>query len=164
MSSTGIGDTVVPAASITDAYERLYGVGMREEFVNLVYAATAEGREFSDALLLELFGEPDGDGDDEPQGVVPTFADGAAIKFVAAYSVDRAYGGPEEGGWYFDTGSLKAVRVCRAEEVEAMVEELRVEFPRTGRRNSVLSGPDFDVTVHDTYPVEEYPVVRPHYE
>jgi len=26
--------------------------------------------------------------------------------FVNVYIVDRAYGGPEEGGWYYDTGEL----------------------------------------------------------
>ena len=25
---------------------------------------------------------------------------------VAVYQVDRAYGGPEEGGWYYDCGTL----------------------------------------------------------
>lgn len=28
---------------------------------------------------------------------------------VAFYELDRAYGGPEEGGWWFDTGSLSHV-------------------------------------------------------
>ena len=29
------------------------------------------------------------------------------MKYVVAfYAVDRAYGGPEEGGWWFDTGEL----------------------------------------------------------
>jgi hypothetical protein len=26
--------------------------------------------------------------------------------YLAAYELDRAYGGPEEGGWYYDTGTL----------------------------------------------------------
>ena len=25
---------------------------------------------------------------------------------IALYEIDRAYGGPEEGGWHFDTGEL----------------------------------------------------------
>jgi len=28
------------------------------------------------------------------------------ILFVNVYNENRAYGGPEEGGWYFDTGEL----------------------------------------------------------
>ncbi len=35
---------------------------------------------------------------------------------VALYEVDRAYGGPEEGGWFYDTGALtRPLRVCRTE-------------------------------------------------
>lgn len=26
---------------------------------------------------------------------------------VALYELDRAYGGPEEGGWWYDTGDLR---------------------------------------------------------
>ena len=33
-------------------------------------------------------------------------AETPVLYWVAAYHQDRAYGGPAEGGWYYDTGSL----------------------------------------------------------
>ena len=43
------------------------------------------------------------------------------MKYVVAfYAVDRAYGGPEEGGWWFDTGELVRLhRVCLTEAAAA---------------------------------------------
>lgn len=37
------------------------------------------------------------------------------MKFIVAfYEIDRAIGGPEEGGWHYDTGQLeRLVRICR---------------------------------------------------
>lgn len=36
---------------------------------------------------------------------------------VALYEMDRAYGGPEEGGWWYDTGALRRpLRVLRSED------------------------------------------------
>ena len=35
---------------------------------------------------------------------------------VAWYALDRAFGGPEEGGWWYDTGELaRVMRVCLSE-------------------------------------------------
>jgi hypothetical protein len=31
---------------------------------------------------------------------------------VAVYRCDRAFGGPEEGGWYFDAGAVTRVAVA----------------------------------------------------
>jgi|TARA_R110000796_G_scaffold214879_2_gene330865 hypothetical protein len=53
---------------------------------------------------------------------------------VNVYEVDRSYGGPEEGGWYYDTGTLVsdelfpdlASGIARAEEIKA---ELLEEDP-----------------------------------
>ena len=36
--------------------------------------------------------------------------------YVNIYKVDRAYGGPEEGGWYYDVGELVETKCfCSAE-------------------------------------------------
>lgn len=36
---------------------------------------------------------------------------------LAFYDIDRAYGGPEEGGWWYDTGQLVRVwRTLKSEE------------------------------------------------
>lgn len=50
--------------------------------------------------------------------------------FVNAYLVDRAYGGPEEGGWYYDIGEfIKGVPYLNGETQEAaesrLIEMLR---------------------------------------
>lgn len=44
----------------------------------------------------------------------------AARYIVALYRIDRAYGGPEEGGWWYDTGDLdRPLRVCATEAAAA---------------------------------------------
>ena len=81
--------------------------------------------------------------------------------FVNVYEVSREYGGPEEGGWWFDTGQPVAIFVVpypsevgipndgslpalpgivnlRRACAEGLVELLREHFPRTGKRGSVL--------------------------
>lgn len=42
---------------------------------------------------------------------------------IAAYICDRAYGGPEEGGWYYDTGSVlpETIRCYEIGDVPAMM-------------------------------------------
>lgn len=66
--------------------------------------------------------------------------------FVSVFLVDRAYGGPEEGGWYYDCGQL--VRTCRMfkneRAADAYRQRLDDRLQRTlnkGRRevSSVLS-------------------------
>lgn len=56
--------------------------------------------------------------------------DGSQQWFVAVYEAGRAYGGPEEGGWWFDTGVLvQQTAVESFEAAEALRERYRVEFP-----------------------------------
>ena len=38
---------------------------------------------------------------------------------VATYAIDRAYGGPEEGGWWYDTGTLERIVAIRHSEEAA---------------------------------------------
>lgn len=38
---------------------------------------------------------------------------------VAFYEIDRAYGGPEEGGWWFDTGQLVRIHRVFLDEAKA---------------------------------------------
>lgn len=35
---------------------------------------------------------------------------------LSLYSVSECYGGPEEGGWWYNNYHLKAYRICRTEE------------------------------------------------
>ena len=41
---------------------------------------------------------------------------------IAAYDVDRAYGGPEEGGWYYDAGTVipETIRCFEEGDIPAM--------------------------------------------
>jgi hypothetical protein len=90
---------------------------------------------------------------------------------VAFYEIDRAYGGPEEGGWWFDTGSF--VRMSRTFKTEAAAYAyarranalLRV-IQRCGRDvSSVLyEGGQHAARVYDHLPPPFYPATRPCYE
>lgn len=95
---------------------------------------------------------------------------------VAVVMYDKAYGGPEEGGWYFDTyepvpeyAHLTKVVKTKAEAYAArdgLLAYIEVEKLNEGRRdvNSVLSEGQYDVYIyHGEYPCYE-PKVRPHYE
>lgn len=84
--------------------------------------------------------------------------------YVNVYDVIRNYGGPEEGGWWYDSGEpIESHPVTSMEEAEALRAELENDFPRTGKRYSVLGGFDYDIFIED-HPAEEWPAYRPHYE
>jgi hypothetical protein len=86
---------------------------------------------------------------------------------VNVYLVDRAYGGPEEGGWWYDTGELLRVFPVERKYADALRDEIakRDEFSNEGRRpiSSVASTGQYRVTVSDE-PGESYPTTTPHYE
>lgn len=83
---------------------------------------------------------------------------------VNVYEVSRNYGGPEEGGWWYDTGHCVETRRCATRaDAERVQAALRDEYPRTGRRSSVLGGDDYEVVIEDG-PGRDYPEHRPHYE
>lgn len=86
--------------------------------------------------------------------------------YVRVYRVDQAYGGPEEGGWWFTTGDAvgASVEVEDRETAEAVREELRKDYPDTGKSYSVLGGDDYAIHI-DTEPLpDSFPESRPHYE
>lgn len=90
---------------------------------------------------------------------------------VGVYLVDKAYGGPEEGGWWYNTGELcRTLRVFHTEEAaisyaKRLQDKLNV-FLNKGRReiSSVLSTGRYYAEIHDNVLPEHYPAVRPHYE
>ena len=49
---------------------------------------------------------------------------------LAFYELDRVFGGPEEGSWWFDTGAL--VRIVRVEKNKARA------YTRAARANRLL--------------------------
>lgn len=86
--------------------------------------------------------------------------------YVNVYLVDQAYGGPEEGGWYYKCG--EPMESCHVEtEVEAneVAEKLRAKWSNEGRRpiSSVLSQGVYEVSVEDCF-AQPFPDRRPHYE
>ena len=84
---------------------------------------------------------------------------------VALYETGQAYGGPEEGGWYYSTGNLVEPQKIRVfEDVsEAIVykNKLRMEFAqpelRKSEDNLVACG------FSGKLPVKGWPDVKPRY-
>jgi DNA-directed RNA polymerase subunit RPC12/RpoP len=83
---------------------------------------------------------------------------------VAVYAVDRAYGGPEEGGWWYDCGDLSEHAMIRVfddiAEARAYMELLWSEVPddeRRGEIRTVVCGYTHSLPEH------HWPRVRPRY-
>ena len=93
---------------------------------------------------------------------------------VAVYLQDMAYGGPEEGGWYYETGQLvRVVRGFRNEKAaytycRRLNQRLKSrEFgPNSGRRemSSVLGEGEYWAEVYADQAPRSYPDGRPRYE
>jgi hypothetical protein len=84
--------------------------------------------------------------------------------FVNVYEVDRIYGGPEEGGWWYDAGRCVLSRQVAEESADLLMAELESRYPNTGKSSSVLySGGDYRIWAEDE-PGKDYPEVAPHYE
>ena len=96
---------------------------------------------------------------------------GETVYYVNEYEVDRAYGGPEEGGWWYDTGRFIRCRGIYTESYLAKTRQLQIEeeeMPerRKGLRSpgSVLSTGEWPIVVYEDHPGRDYPRERPHYE
>lgn len=90
---------------------------------------------------------------------------------VAVYLVDRAYGGPEEGNWWYDTGDLiKQIKLFHVEQKAIQfrdrMQRLLDKTLNKGRRSigSVLSKGWYYAEVHDGIPPSFYPSAKPRYE
>jgi hypothetical protein len=87
--------------------------------------------------------------------------------YVAALGIDRCYGGPEEGGWWYDTTTiLKVYKVFDWKQALVRCKELQEEYPTCPRgRYSVIGGQDTYVRTFrslEDLPEEDYS--RPRYE
>lgn len=98
------------------------------------------------------------------------------LYFVAKYEVGQQYGGPEEGGWYYDAGvpvedwkvvsftseddAYAYARIFNAKEAQRRDDENQYDY------TSVLSYREefFEYRVIEEYPPKPFPEVRPHYE
>ena len=93
------------------------------------------------------------------------------MRYVNVYEVNRHYGGPEEGGWWYDSGEpILSIRVRGkdAGEVEAceliLLEDLKRAYPDGGNRYSMAPGDtDYQVVIEE-HEGREWPEERPHYE
>ena len=86
---------------------------------------------------------------------------GTQAYFVNVYEVDRCYGGPEEGGWWFDIGTVKEHFICSShKEAKDLQHKLRIQ-------DEVCR----DIWDHDEFrfaieldPGKDYPEEWPRYE
>jgi hypothetical protein len=85
------------------------------------------------------------------------------------YLADQAYGGPEEGGWWYEYGTphdcWRFDGYIAAMEWRRTVGEPLIEKMNKGRRpmHSVLSEGRYTLCMETTLP-HPYPAKRPHYE
>lgn len=88
--------------------------------------------------------------------------------FISVYLRDRAYGGPEEGGWWYETGELiRSTQVLSSDEAICLqeLEQAWCDENNKGRYpvSSVLSTGRYCVYVEDE-PGAHYPLETPRYE
>ncbi|QPI75516.1 hypothetical protein [Sphingobium sp. Cam5-1] len=89
---------------------------------------------------------------------------------VALYEIDRAYGGPEEGGWWFDTGTLcrllaLAPTEARAVRLAARTNRLldRLQTDKRCVDSLLYSGGRHRAIVFEGTAPAAFPEVPPHY-
>jgi hypothetical protein len=94
---------------------------------------------------------------------------------IAVYDADRAYGGGEEGGWWYDTGVLarivktfknaeKAYAYCRRLNVRLESRRIGPNVDRKYELGSVCCEGVFQAEVHEDCAPAHYPATRPRYE
>jgi len=87
--------------------------------------------------------------------------------YVSQYVVDRCYGGPEEGGWYYDWEDFQAVVAEFSDKEEAFsyaraCNDFNREQFGEPNRWSVVGSPDVACYVEET--IGEFQTTeRPHY-
>lgn len=102
---------------------------------------------------------------DDQEQFVRDQANEVAVIYVAVYDVTREFGGPEEGGWWYDSGTLIDVRTTtNMDEAKRLKDELAEDYPMTKCRYSVLGGEDYDINITPDFPAAFFPAERPHYE
>lgn len=90
------------------------------------------------------------------------------VKFLNAYSVNRIYGGPQEGGWWFDEGYPIASIPLREEDPAAKIEweaylTAKVAWTSQYDKGSVLGHDVFEMGLEDNF-ARHYPEETPRYE
>jgi hypothetical protein len=85
--------------------------------------------------------------------------------FVNVYEVTREYGGPEEGGWWFNALRCIESIPCRAENMDTMIQWAKNEYRniKSGNIYSVLGGSELEVMFEDS-PSESETRRKPHWD
>jgi len=94
-------------------------------------------------------------------------ADGVTQLFVNVYLEDQAYGGPEEGGWWYIVGSIERVYPVSCLQDAYMLARFLEggEFSNEGRPSMYHTNSDGEYRVRiQLQPGQGYPTRRPHYE
>lgn len=102
------------------------------------------------------------------------------LYWVGLYLEDRAYGGPEEGGWWYECGELVTdadiytvlglFPTCHTDEDAAYAASVAMndacqELNKDRREiSSVLSDGRYSASVHEDVLPPHFPATRPHYE
>lgn len=151
-----------PTSSVLDEWGRVFEERLNriakdvpDEVIVDLAEAFARARDLAwEAWLAEEEAERERD-------YLAQFADGA---WANVYEISREYGGPEEGGWWYDVGQpVRSIKADTYEIAKLMVDYLANEYPATGRSESVLGGEDYRVTI-EPHEAKAYPEERPHYE
>lgn len=88
------------------------------------------------------------------------------VNFATVYAITRHYGGPEEGGWWYNWYEpLKSIAVDGEDAFIAASSFLTVEFEseKYGNIYSVLGGQDIEV-LPEAWSGQYATKERPHYE
>ncbi len=102
----------------------------------------------------------------EAKEMYEVWLDAPTLVYVNAYRITRHYGGPEEGGWWFDCGEPLGSLPCTSQrEAKSKVDEMRAKFAHLaeGDINSVLEGAEVHVYIEEKF-ARVFPETRPHYE
>lgn len=94
-------------------------------------------------------------------------ADPEELVFISAYGISRHYGGPEEGGWWYDMWRFVETVPTMRKHAEVVSEALErkhddVNTNPTNRFSVLGNGEDLAVVIEDT-PGEFQTTERPHY-
>lgn len=86
------------------------------------------------------------------------------MKFINVYRVERAYGGPEEGGWWYDDYTpLKSVRANTKRLRKKIRKKLENLFPNPAQAGRILGGNPADLdSVDDFEPNDETGLILGH--
>lgn len=88
--------------------------------------------------------------------------------YVVVYNVGRHYGGPEEGGWWYDSTSILEVRkVWNWKSALKAMRELKEDYPQPRYNRFSVLGNQGDYFIGMYYDVEQFPkesTGRPRYE